>query len=409
MTDSSLSPSLLQRPFLFFLGGRLLSTLAGQIKTVAIGWQVYALSRDPLDLGLVGLVQFATAIALGLGAGAILDRVDRRRIWTLCQVLKFGCYLWLLVMTINGWASLNHILIAVAGIGAAQGMELPTTQALLALVVDRQVLPKAIAVQSSTVELAVIAGPALGGILVAIDQSLAYGAVTAAMIVTTIMGTQLRVKIAQVMNIGADSALTRILGGLAFLRARPAIWGAVTLDMVAVLLGGITSLLPVFATDVLHVGADGLGLLRTAMSIGAFAAAAWLARYPITRRGGPIMLASVAAFGLATLCFSFSTSFWLSAALMLMLGITDEISVFTRSTLVQLSVPDDVRGRVAAVNSIFITTSNQLGEFESGLTAAWWGIVPAAAIGGIGTILVAGLWAYLFPELRRVDDLTKGV
>jgi len=179
--------------------------------------------------------------------------------------------------------------------------------------------------------------------------------------------------------------------------------------MAAVLLGGVTSLLPVFAHDILHVGPDGLGLLRTSMSVGALASAAILARWPITRHGGAFMFGAVFAFGIVTILFSLSVEFWWSCALMGLLGVADEISVFTRSTLVQLSTPDDVRGRVAAVNSIFITTSNQLGEFESGVTAALLGVVPAAVIGGIGTIIVAGLWAYWCPSLRRVDDLTKGV
>ncbi len=410
MESTSEPPArLLERPFVFFIGGRVVSVLASQIKTVAVGWQVYSLNSSAFDLGLVGLVQFSTAIALGLGAGAVLDRRDRRQIWTLCQIIKLGCYVGLLVMTTTNTASLGLILLAVAGIGAAQGLELPSNQALLSLVVDRALLPRAIAIQSSLMEAATIAGPAIGGFMVALDQQLAYAAIALSMLLTIFLGMTMKLKSAQVMDVGNESGLPRILGGLRFLRSRRAIWGAITLDMAAVLLGGITSLLPVFAHDILYVGADGLGLLRTSMSVGALLSAALLARWPIVRHGGTFMLGAVFAFGAVTVLFAFSTVFWWSCFLMMLLGIADEISVFTRSTLVQLSTPDDVRGRVAAVNSIFITTSNQLGEFESGITAALFGVVPAAALGGIGTILVASLWAYWFPTLRQVDDLTKGV
>jgi MFS family permease len=409
MSDSSPAPRLLARPFVLFALGRAFSTIGNQVKNVAVGWQVYTLTGNPLDLGWIGLVHFATAITLGLTAGASLDRLDRRKVWIGCQIAKLVCYSWLLFLTLSGTANLWLILMAVAGLGAAQGLELPATQSLLPLVVDRTHLPRAIATQSSVMEAATLVGPAIGGFLIAVDLSVGYGLCVVASVTTWAVGMMMRLHYSQTFDQSLEPGLSRFLAGLRFLWAHPPIWGAVTLDMVAVLLGGVTSLLPIFSRDILHVGADGMGLLRAAMSLGALTCAALLARWPIRRYGGKIMFGAVALFGLATIVFSLSTNFYLSCLLMIVMGIADEISVFSRATLVQLSTPDEVRGRVSAVNGIFITTSNQLGEFESGATAALFGVVPAAVLGGFGTLLVAGLWAYWFPALRRVEDLTKGV
>ena len=409
MSDSRPPARLLARPFVLFALGRGFSTIGAQVKNVAIGWQVYNLTGNPLDLGWIGLVHFTTAISMGLTAGASLDRLDRRQVWIGCQIAKLACYGWLLFLTLSGMANLWLILLAVAGLGAAQGLELPATQSLLPLVVDRALLPRAIATQSSIMEAATLTGPAIGGFLIAVDLSVGYGLCVAASITTWAIGMMMRLHNSQTFDQSLEPGLTRFLAGLRFLWAHPPIWGAITLDMMAVLLGGVTSLLPIFSRDILHVGADGMGLLRAAMSLGALTCAALLARWPIRRYGGRIMFGAVALFGLATIGFSLSTDFYLSCALMIVMGVADEISVFSRATLVQLSTPDEVRGRVSAVNGIFITTSNQLGEFESGATAALFGVVPAAVLGGIGTLIVAGLWAYWFPALRRVEDLTKGV
>ncbi len=390
-------------PFASFLFARVSSSIAFQIQGVAVGWQVYALTGSAFYLGLVGLAQFLPMFLLTLVAGHVADRYDRRMIVCLCQIVEGLAAGALALCTITGWQSKESILALIFVVGAARAFEMPTTQALVPGLVPGLLLPRAFAWSASAFQTANIAGPALGGLLYGVGPTIAYGTACILFFVASSFIGLIRLERApsKLEQAGARS----LFAGIAFIRSRPAILGAISLDLFAVLLGGATALLPVYARDILVTGPWGLGLLRSAPAVGALAMSVFLTRHPPERRAGLIMFSAVATFGVATIVFAVSTSFLLSLGILVVLGAADVISVVIRHSLVQIGTPDEMRGRVSAVNSIFIGTSNQLGEFESGITAALFGVVPAVLIGGAGTIVVVILWMVLFPQLLRIDSL----
>jgi MFS family permease len=394
------------RDFSLYLAARLLGTLAVQMQTVAVGWQVYAVTRDPLDLGLIGLSQFLPFVAFILPAGHIADSHDRRRIVTACYALECGCAIALLVIALRGLESAVPVFAVMTLFGIARAFQMPTGQALLPNLVPREQFGTAVAINSSTWQIATIAGPALGGVVYLAGAPVVYA--TVAVLLALAVSMTLGLRAGGVSGREREAAsLAALLSGLRFVRTRRTVLGAISLDLFAVLFGGATALLPVYASDVLHAGPDGLGWLRTAPGIGAAVCGVVLGLWPITRRVGRRMFAGVAVFGAATIVFGLSTSFWLSFAALIAMGAGDMVSIYIRHLLVQLETPDAIRGRVSAVNAVFIGASNELGEFESGVTAAWWGAVPAVIVGGVATLGVAALWSRLFPELAGMDRLPR--
>ena len=399
--------SLLAHPgFLEFWGARVASGFAFQMVSVAVGWQVYALTHRAFDLGIIGLVQFVPSVAFALPAGHVADRYERKRIVFICQFVE-GVAMGLLALgTLLGWFGETAILAILFVIGVAKAYEFPTTQAFLPSLVPAALLPRAAAASASAMQAAMIAGPALGGFLYVAGAGVVYGLSSLMCLAAASMMGRIRVEQAPIKR--EPPTLETVFAGIGFIRRRPVVFGAISLDLFAVLLGGATALLPIFARDLLHTGPWGLGLLRAAPAVGALLMGFWLARYPLVRRVGYTMFYSVAGFGLATIVFALSTSFLLSLVALFLLGALDMVSMVIRAALVQLETPDAMRGRVSAVNAIFINTSNQLGEFESGLTAQWFGTVPATLIGGIGTLVVVVLWMAWFPALRKRERLESG-
>jgi MFS family permease len=394
------------RDFRLFIAGRFLSSIAMQVQSVAVGWQIYDLTRDPLALGLVGLSQFLPMFLLTLPAGDISDRFDQRRVFCLSVIAQATASAVFLALTLTHGHAIWPFYAVLVFFGAARGFAGPASQSLLPFLVPREGLQKALAWGSSSLQVAVLTGPALGGFLIASGSAAAYAvccvSFLGAGIAALFLGGRRREPGQQTLT----TAVERVAEGVHFVRTRSVILGAISLDLFAVLLGGATALLPVFARDILHVGPVGLGLLRSAPALGAAIVGMALGRKPLQRHAGTVMFAAVAAFGVATIVFGLSRDFYLSLAALAILGSADMLSVFIRGSLVQLATPDAMRGRVSAVNMLFIGASNELGEFESGLTAAWFGTIPAVVIGGIGTLLVVAAWMQLFPSLRRVDRLT---
>ncbi|MEX3790268.1 MFS transporter [Paraburkholderia sp. BR14374] len=392
-------------PFQRFWCTRILSSLSFQMLAVAMGWHVYALTHSAFALGLVGLAQFLPMFLLTLVVGHVADRYDRRRIAAVCQSLESVAALLFAIGTFSGWISAPVIYVLAACVGASRAFESPAVSSLLPAVVPRGYLPKATAWSTSANQTAQIAGPALGGLLYGIGPGAAYLACTLsfAAAAASVWSIPLQVKPAS----RAPVTLESIFSGIAFIRREPVILGALSLDLFAVLFGGATALLPIFARDVLHAGPIGLGLLRSGTAIGALAATIWLAHFPLRNRPGAAMFGGVIAFGIATIVFGLSHQFLVSLLALMVLGASDTISVVVRLSLVQLRTPDEMLGRVSAVNSLFIGTSNQLGEFESGLTAGWWGAQPAVLVGGVATIAIALLWMRFFPELRHTRTLER--
>ena len=392
------------RDFNVFLASRFLSTVAMQIQSVAVGWQVYEIARTPLALGLVGLAEFVPMFLFTLPAGDISDRFDQRKVLAASLFVEGVCGALLVLLTLGHLHKVFLFYLVMMLFGAARGFSGPAGQSLLPFVVPPERLPKSIAWSSSAFQTAVIAGPAIGGFLYAVGPLAAYAVCAicfagAAVGMATLGGRRLA------RQISRNSALERVIEGIRFVRHRPVVLGAISLDLFAVLLGGATALLPVYARDILYVGPIGLGVLRSAPAVGAALVAISLGRRPLETRTGVKMFAAVAIFGISTIVFGVSTNFYLSLAALFVLGASDMVSVFIRSALIQFATPDSMRGRVSAVNMLFIGASNELGEFESGLTAAWFGTVPAVVIGGIGTMLVVAIWMKLFPPLRTVDRL----
>lgn len=402
MPSSRLSQLFVQAPFVRFWLARLLGVMANQMLMVAVAWHMYDITSSAWDLGLVGLFQFVPALLLTLPAGHLADRLHRARIFAACMLAQAGVALLLVAATQGGFATRELILAVSVVLGAARAFQMPAQQALLPLLVPPALLARAIALSSSGMQIAIIGGPALGGLLYTGGATTVYVSCTLLLLLSC--GLTLTVRYAHRPSTLAASWRS-VLAGVAFVWQRKVLLGATSLDLFAVLLGGATALLPIYARDILHTGPTGLGLLRAAPAAGALAMSLLLLRWPLRRQVGHRLLAAVALFGLATVVFGLSRHFGLSLLALVITGAADSISVVTRSTLVQLETPDEMRGRVSAVNSIFIGASNQLGEFESGATAALWGPVGSVVAGGIGTMLIAAAWLRLFPALARRDRL----
>jgi MFS family permease len=404
-TSERLSPNAAfqHRDFRLYQAARFASTLGVQIQGVAVGWQVYSITGRPLDLGYVGLAQFLPAVLFLLATGHVADRFDRRNVLIVCHVLLSLASAGLFALARSGEPSVVSIFALLALIGSARAFAGPAGQALMPNLVPPQHFQNAVAWSSSIWQVSVVAGPALGGLINdAGGARTAYGAC---------LGLELfAIAGYSMMQPRAGAAreapsFERLLLGLRFIRDKRLLLGAISLDLFAVLLGGAIALLPIYARDILEVGPKGLGFLRSAPALGAMLMAVLLAYRPLSLHAGATMLASVAVFGLSTIVFGLSKSFALSLTALAVGGAADMISVYIRHTLVQLNTPDEMRGRVAAANLIFIGASNELGEFESGLTAEWLGVVPSVVVGGIGTCLVVGVWTWLFPQLRRARRL----
>ncbi|MFT3730920.1 MAG: MFS transporter [Hyphomicrobium sp.] len=390
-------------PLQYFLWARGFSKFSSQILTVAIGWQVYALTSSAFDLGMIGLVQFLPTAILVFVAGHASDQYDRRRVNQICQIVEAAAAAFLAWGSYAGWLTVPQIFVAVALFGVAGAFESPATAALLPGVSPEGMLQRASALSTGVFQLAAIAGPAAGGLAYGVSPALPYAAIACFWLISALLNGAIVLD----RPVAARDSPTAgaLFAGAHFVRTHPAILGTISLDLFAVLLGGAAALLPIYARDILHTGPWGLGMLRGAQAIGALIMTVLLARYAITRHVGMRMFQAVIVFGIATIVFALSKVVWLSVLALAVMGAADTVSVVIRVSLVQLATPDDMRGRVGAVNFLFINASNQLGEFESGMTAALLGAVPAAALGGIGTIAVALIWMKLFPALRNLQRL----
>jgi MFS family permease len=403
LAQTSAGALLRQPSIIFFLLSRSLSRFSSQIGAVAIGWQVYDMTGRAFDLGMVGLVQFLPTALLVFVAGHAADRFERKRVIQICQVAEALTALFLAWGAFAGWITEVHIFIATFVLGTAGAFESPATAALLPLVAPQGTLQRATALSAGAIQIATITGPALGGFAYAVSPGLPYGIMLMFWLVGMLFTGAIRV-LAQ--EPGKESASADdVFAGVRFIRSDPAILGTISLDLFAVLFGGVTALLPIYARDILQAGPFGLGILRAAPAIGALLTTVVLARHTIERRVGMRMFMAVIIFGIATVVFALSSWMWLSLIALAVLGAADTVSVVIRFSLVQLRTPDAMRGRVGAVNFLFINASNQLGQFESGVTAALFGTVPAAVLGGVATVAVALLWMRLFPTLRDVERL----
>jgi MFS family permease len=398
------------RDFGLYFGAMFLVNVAVQIQAVTIGWQIYDLARETRSIkesaflvGMVGLVQFLPLFVLTLYAGSLADRISRRAIVLVSLAVELVCAVALVVVSLEDVPQFAHIFAIAALFGAARAFLSPASTALVPMLVPRSDMPQAISLKSLSWQGAVIIGPWIGGMLCAISAAISYGVTVALYALGIAITLLMRANTTPERQPG--SALAQIREGLIYVWHHKIIFGAMSLDLFAVLLGGVTALLPAFAADVLHVGPSGFGLLRSGPALGAASMAIALTLWPMKRRAGVRMFWAVAAFGLATLVFALSRNMVLSIAALAALGAADMISVYVRQTLVQIVTPDHMRGRVSSVSGLFISGSNELGEFESGVAARLLGPVGAAIFGGIGTIVVTGLWAKWFPDLRRADRL----
>ena len=400
------------RDFRLLWAGRLAAVLGIQIQSSALLWQVYEIARRDhpvaeasLYLGLVGLCQFLPLLALTLPAGALADRRDRKNTVTLSVMVEGGCALAFLFMALHGAPPLWGLLAVAAVFGAARAFLAPASQAFLPMVVGRRALPPAIAAQSIAFQTGAIAGPALGGVIVGFSVPGAYGVALAMFAIGFASLLLIRTSGKPTVSPTRVSAVDQVKEGLAYVWQTKIVLGAISLDLVVVLLAGVALLTPIFAADILHVGAVGFGLLRASFGAGALIMALYLSRFPIVAHGGRWMFASVAVFGVCTLIFGLSTSVWLSGAVLFLGGGADMISVNIRQTLIQLATPDHMRGRVSSVSMLFIGASNELGEAWSGVAVRFLGPVGAAVYGGIAALGATGLWARWFPDLRKADRL----
>ncbi len=391
------------RPFLLYFSAGGFSEFSHQIGAVAVGWQVYALTSSAFDLGLVGLAQFIPTVLLTFAAGHAADRYDRKRVVQICQIVEGLTAGFLAWGSFAGWLNVAEIFAAVALFGVATAFESPASSALLPGVTPEGMLQRGTALSTGALQAAAISGPAIGGLAYAAAPAAPYAIMTIFWLLAGMLNGAIKVARPEVAKERPNFAA--LFAGVGFVRRNPAILGTISLDLFVVLLGGATALLPIYARDILHTGPWGLGVLRGAPAIGALLMAALLAGRPIERRVGVRMFQAVIVFGLATVAFALSHLIWLSLLALAILGAADTVSMVIRISLVQLATPDEMRGRVGAVNFLFVNTSYQLGEFESGITAALFGAMPAAALGGVGTIVVALLWMKLFPTLRDVERL----
>ncbi len=400
---ADLTALLRHRSFLLFLLARSFSRFSSQVAAVAIGWQIYDLTGSAFDLGMVGLVQFLPTALLVFVAGHAADRYERKRVVQMCQFAQAATALFFVWGAYAGSLTALQIFIGTGVLGTATAFESPAVAALLPLIVPAGSLQRATALSSGSAQIATIIGPALGGLAYAVAPSVPYGM----MAVFWLLGAGFSgaIVLAQAAAVRDSATPADLFAGVQFVRDNPAILGTISLDLFAVLLGGATALLPIYARDILQTGPWGLGILRAAPAIGALMMTAVLARHTINRRVGERMFQAVIVFGAATVVFAVSQWMWLSVVALATLGAADIVSVVIRFSLVQLGTPDEMRGRVGAVNFLFINASNQLGQFESGVTAALFGAMPAAVLGGVGTIAIALLWMKLFPTLRNVERL----
>lgn len=399
--------SLFKQPsFRNYWVSRILASTSFQMLSVAIGWQMYDLTHDAFSLGLVGLAQFIPMVLLTFIVGQIADNYDRRKIVFICLTIEAVIAGLLLYGNIGGWLGREAILAAAAVLGACRAFEGPTSAALLPQLVTKKILQQAISLSTTAGQTSQILGPMIGGLLFSLGASYVYSTATVALLVGAILTYMIHAE-HEFVRKSEPVSLRSIFLGLEFIYRHPVILGTISLDLFAVLLGGATALLPIYAQDILHTGPWGLGLMRTAPAVGALLVSLVLAYYPLKNNIGLKLFGALAVFGLATMLFALSSNLIVSLVALLLIGGSDVISVVIRSSLVQLQTPDEMRGRVNAVNSLFIGTSNQLGEFESGTLAGLMGTVPAAFIGGVGTIIVAGLWMYLFPSLRKIRSLSE--
>jgi MFS family permease len=390
-------------PFLLYLGARSFSRLSNQIASVAVGWQIYEMTGSAFDLGMVGLVQFIPVAVLVFAAGHAADRYDRKRVLQVCQIAQGLAAAFLAWGSFAGRLTVPEIFAALAVFGAASAFENPAASALLPGVAPERMLQRGTAVSTGMFQVATITGPALGGLAYAVLPGAPYAMMAAfwllAGILSGMISLQGPVTAKQPPTLGA------LFAGVGFVRHNPAILGTISLDLFAVLLGGATALLPIYARDILQTGPWGLGVMRAAPAVGALLMTAVLARDALKRWVGMRMFQSVIVFGLATVAFALSHQIWFSLVALAIIGAADTVSVVIRLSLVQLATPDEMRGRVGAVNFLFINASSQLGQFESGITAALFGAMPAVALGGVGTVAVALLWMKLFPMLRNMERL----
>ena len=397
-----------EHAFIRYLIARCFGTLAVQMQTVAVGWQVYDITHNPLDLGLIGLSQFLPFIILILPAGHAADHYDRRRILTGCYLLNMLSAVGLLAFSILHMHAAAPIFAVMTLLGVTRAFAMPSAQALVPNLVRPELFAKATAVNSTVFQVCTIVGPTLGGVLYLAGASAVFGTVAALLAISTLLMTRVRIG-GRSASAAPAVSLQSLLSGLTFVRSKPTVLGAISLDLFAVLFGGATALLPIYARDILHTTSVGLGVLRTAPGIGAAVCALVLSLSPLERNVGRWLFAGVAVFGAATVVFGLSTNIVVSVVALVLLGAGDMVSVYLRHLLVQLETPDAIRGRVSAVNAVFIGASNELGEFESGITAAWFGTVRAVVLGGVATMLVAGTWAWWFPQLRKMDRLPERV
>ena len=390
-------------PFARYWASRFLATFATQIVSVAVGWQIYDITRDPFDLGLVGIIQFAPSLLLVLVTGSVADRFGRRFVMALAALLEAACAVALLILSIRGLEGPGGIFLVLAVFGVARAFFGPAAASLVANLVPAEDFANAVAWNSSAWQTATIVGPVAGGLLYGLSAEAAYTTAAVLMLAAALLVFSIP-KPAQRKET-EKASLDSLFAGFRYIWGEKIVLGAVSLDLFAVLLSGATALLPVYARDILELGPWGLGLLRAAPGLGAIGVAIWLAGHPIRDHAGILLFVFVAMFGVATAVFGASQIPWLSIIALAFVGATDMVSVYVRETLIQLWTPDRVRGRVNAVNMVFVGASNELGEFRAGTMAALVGTVPAVVAGGVGAIAVAGLWAVMFPELRKARHL----
>jgi len=384
---------------------RLLTTLSSEMQSVAVGWQIYSITHRPLDLGLAGLAQFMPAVCLFLLAGHVSDRVPRKRILLTCLSIFAVCSALLFVFAMRNVATVYPIYAVLLLNGTVRAFNMPAAQSFLPLILPRDVFANGVTWNSSAFQVSQIAGPMIGGILYGITGSPIYVYGSAMLAYTAAAFALSQVKLQSEGFPQTNSRSGAVLAGLRYIWHNKLVLGAMSLDLFAVLLGGAVALLPIYAREILRVGATGLGLMRSAPGIGAVLTSVIVAHWPLRRKAGIAMLWCVCAFGVFTVVFGISRSFVVSLGMLLLLGATDTISVIVRSTMIQLSTPNEMRGRVSAVNMVFIGASNEVGQFESGVTAQLFGTVPAVVLGGVGTVVIVSLWAWLFPSLRNLDRL----
>jgi MFS family permease len=403
MTDQKPDSVLRHRPFVLFWFARVAVTVGYQMLIVAVGWQLYALTSDPFDLGLIGLIQFIPAMLLFLVVGQVTDRYDRRLVLIGCQAIEAIAAATLLIALLTGTMARELILCVAFILGVARAFEVTAMQIMVPSLVPLPLVPRSTAASATANQAATITGPALGGFLYAAGPTIVYGTCLALFAGAVLLTLLIRMERSAPAR--APLSLRTFFAGFAYIRDHRIILGVISLDLFAVLLGGVTALLPVFARDIYAAGPWALGLLRAAPGVGALTMALVLTRWSLERKAGLIIFGAVTMFGLSTLVFALSDSFIVALIALAVLGASDMVSVVIRMTLVQLGTPDEVRGRVTAVNGLFIGASNQLGEFRAGAMASWIGAIPAVLVGGIGTLLIVALWTRLFPELARADRL----